>query len=477
MSTNTSTPRENLFQITTDVVLTDFGGKTYTLTGKNEEVSVQNIIIYESLESPYLMAEMSIVDNGVNLIGTVPITGMEKITFGIKTPYFTDKEYKYEFRISAVRNRTAGGKMQSYIFDLISYEGLQNEALRVGKSYSDYGHKIVDTIMKKNFNTKKDIKVEPCKYKMKFIPRGQRPFELIYSMLPKCISGDFSPSNTNLSTSSIPKTNNKGEDGKTDVNVSETISGSAGYFFWESHEGFNFKSIDSLCAGPVKETYTYKVAKVNESSDSGRSVLEFNYTDEIDVMKKMRYGTYSSMMVFFNPSTGQYEEYLFDIDKSYGSMKHLGKDEKIPDGPKQLSKYPTRIMTQFLDHETFYNGSDVASPDPKDNSKSGTPFPDYKKFYTAQSVSRKLLLSNQELRLTIHGNLNLRAGDKISILLPNFAVDSVRKTEKYDKQHSGNYLIKEITYEFYRQKGGQPNITVSNMKLVRDSFGSFTLDV
>ena len=477
MTVNTSTPKENYFEITTDVVLTDFAGKTYTLTGSNEQVSVQSIIIYESLESPYLIAEMVIVDNGINLIGTIPITGMEKITFGIKTPYFTDTEYKYEFRISAVRNRTAGGKIQGYTFDLISYEGLQNEALRIAKSYSDYGQKIVKEILDINFKTKKKLIVEDCKYKMKFIPRGQRPFELIYSMLSKCIPFSASPSNKNTSKSSLPKPNTGGEAGATDVNVSETISGSAGYFFWESYDGYNFKSIDALCDGPIKETYNYQIAKLDNGADSGRSILEYSYSNEIDVMKKMRCGTYSSMMVFFNPSTGQYEEYVFDIDKSYGTMKHLGKDEKIPEGPKQLSKYPTRIMTQFLDHETFHNGSDVASPDPKDNSKSGSSFPDYKKHYTAQSVSRLLLLENQQLSMVVHGNLNLRAGDKISILLPNFSADSERKTERYDKQHSGNYLIKEISYEFYRQKNGQANIAVTNMTLVRDSFGSFTLDV
>lgn len=470
-------PRENLFEITTDVVLTDFGGKKYNLTGSNAEVAVTSIIIYESLESPYLIGEMTIVDSGVNLIGLIPITGMEKITFGIKTPYFSNTEYKYDFRISAVRNRTAGGKVQGYTFDLISYEGLQNEALRIAKTWSDYGQNIVKDILTNNFKTKKKFDSEDCKYRMKFVPRGQRPFELIYSMLNKCIPSSFSPNNTKTSSSSLATKNNKGEAGATDINVSETISGSAGYFFWESHDGFKFKSIDGLCEGDIKETYRYQIAKLDNDVDSGRLLLEYRYTNEIDVMKKMRYGTYSSMMVFFNPSTGQYEEYIFDIDKSYGSMKHLGKDEKIPAGPKQLSKYPTRIMAQFLDHETFYDGEEVASPDPKDNSKSGTSFPDYKKHYMAQSVSRKLLLGNQEMNITVHGNLKLRAGDKITILLPNFSVNEVTKTEKYDKQHSGNYLIKQISYEFYRQKNNKQNIAVSNITLVRDSFGSFVLEV
>lgn len=331
--------------------------------------------------------------------------------------------------------------------------------------------------MTNNFKTKKKIDVEDCKYKMKFVPRGQRPFELIYSMLNKCIPGSFSPSTSKTSSSSIAKRNTTGEAGVTDVNVSETISGSAGYFFWESYDGFKFKSIDGLCGGDIKYTYTYQLAKVDDGRDPGKSILEYNYTDEIDVMKKMRYGTYSSMMVFFNPSTGQYEEYIFNIDESYNSMIHLGKDEKIPEGPKRLSKYPTRIMTQILDHETFYNGTDIASPDPKDNDKSGSQFPDYKKYYVTQSIARKLLLNNQELRITLHGNLTLRAGDKINILLPNFSVESERETEKYDKQHSGTYLIKDISYEFYLKKNNQSNITVTNITLVRDSFGAFTLQV
>lgn len=472
MLTDTAS-RENIFEITTDVVLTDFNGKKYSF---KEDVSIQDIVIYESLECPYLIASMTIVDNGVNLIGTIPITGMEKITFGIKTPYYSEEEYKYEFRVSAIRNRTSSGKIQIYVIDLISYEGLQNEALRIAKTWADYGQNIIKNILTNNFKTKKKINTEDCKYQMKFIPRGQRPFELIYSMLPKCVPSSFSPSTTTSSKSSLPKASNAGEVGASDVNVSETLSGSAGFFFWESYDGFNFKSIDGLCSGQSKETYTYRVAK-KDNINSARNILEFAYTNEIDVMKKMRHGTYSSMMVFFNPSTGQYEEYVFDVDKSYDTMKHLGKDEKIPDGPKQLSKYPTRIMTEFLDHETFYNGTDIASPDPKDNTKGGSPFPDYKKYYLSQSISRKLLLSNQELKLTVHGNLKLRSGDVITIILPNFAVSETRKTDPYDKQHSGNYLIKEITYEFYREKGGQSNITVSNMTLVRDSFGAFTLDV
>ena len=477
--------RPDVFEIATDILLTDFSGKEYYLTGSKANVQVMGLMLYESLETPYLLGELIVTDSGVNLIGTVPITGMEKVTFSIKTPYFSDEKYNYTMYVSAVRNRIGAGKVQTYTLDLISYEGLQNEGIRIGKVYADYGHKIVEDVLKTYFKTNKKIDIEQCKYQMKFIPRSQRPFELIYSMLPKCVSGDFSSKTDTGSKSGITTTGDTNV-GQTDSNPQESISGSAGYFFWETYDGYKFKSIDKLCASEyakgsggdkVKDTFVYRLAKVDSNKDPGRNILEYQYTNEIDVLKKMRYGTYSSMMVFFNPSTGQYEEYIFNIDESYNSMIHLGKDEKIPEGPKRLSKYPTRIMTQILDHETFYNGTDIASPDPKDNDKSGSQFPDYKKYYVTQSIARKLLLNNQELRITLHGNLTLRAGDKINILLPNFSVESERETEKYDKQHSGTYLIKDISYEFYLKKNNQSNITVTNITLVRDSFGAFTLQV
>jgi hypothetical protein len=134
-------------------------------------------------------------------------------------------------------------------------------------------------------------------------------------------------------------------------------------------------------------------------------------------------------------------------------------------------------MTQIIDDETFYNGTGIASIDPKNNTGSGTDFPDFKKYYAAQSVSRTLLMSNQQLNITIAGNLTLRAGDKIVVKLPKVTVSDKKEDSPYDKQHSGTYLIKNISYEFSLSKGNQSNVAVSNLTLVRDSFGIFTSDI
>jgi hypothetical protein len=482
MSSNNQYP-SNYFIVSTDIVLTDFNGKLYPLTGANANAQVLGLKIYESLESPYLMAELFILDNAINLIGRVPITGAEKITFGVKTPYFSDKEYKYEFRISAVRNRSGLAKHQKYVLDLISYEGLQNEGLRVGKPYADYAHNIVSNIMKDYFRTSKNVDVsDNCKYPIKMVPRNQRPFELIYSLLTTSIPATANTTSYLAKSSSLSKNVDSSIIvGKTDACPSELISGSAGYFFWETYDGFKFISLDTLCdpSTTTKDQFAYKPANTDYNKDPGRSIIEYSYINEIDVMKKMRYGTYNSMVIFFNPSTSNYEEYSYDITTSYPTMKHLGKDETIPEGPLALSKYPTRIISQIHNSETFYNGTGIASIYPSENSTgNGAAFPDYKKFYLAQSIARELLLENQKLHVTINGNLNLRAGDKINILLPNYSAQSLRTpSEQYDLQNSGLYLIKDITYEFHILKNEQYNVAVTNMVLIRDSFGSFTLNV
>ena len=486
-----NTSRFNKYTLSSDVILTTNSGKEYILASANsttKDVEIMSIKIYESIDSPYLLGEMNVTDIALNLVGTIPLQGMEKITFGLKTEHFSDKEFKYEFRVYAIRNRFAANKIQNYTLDLISYEGLKNEGIRVGAVLQGTGDKIVTDILKQYLGAStakiNNKNFESCQYRMKMIPSNKRPFDVISSILHKCISSSAKFSNSpNLSTS-LSTTKNTLSNTNTPLTASaDSLTGSAGYCFWETQEGYQFKSIDRLCSSggqfngdSPKDTFVYQLANL-DNRDAGKNIVEYSYTNEIDVMKKMRYGTYSSLMVFFNPSTGQYEEYVYDIEKAYKGMAHLGKEEKIPAGPLELSKYPTRIMTQFIDHETFHNGTDIASPDPKDNSGSGTNFPDFKKYYAAQSVSRSLLIGNQQLNVTIAGNLSLRAGDKITILLPKFSVEEKKSDSRYDKQHSGTYLIKDISYEFYIEKSGQRNLTISNLLLVRDSFGVFNLDI
>lgn len=455
----------------------------YSVT--NQKFDIRDLMvemtIYESILSPYMTASLVVADSGANIIGNLPIQGMEKIVIRLSSSVDKDNKFDYDFRVYSIQNRVTNGKMQLYDLKLITYEGLQNEALRVGKKLEGYGHKIVEDVMKNVFKTKKDLDLEPCKYQMKFIPSNKRPFDLIFSMSSKCISSSASPDATpapsTATTNATSSTSGGSSLPNTSTNTVGNLSGTAGYLFFETYDGFKFKSIDLLSSeggkfggDAVKGTYIYSPANTdhtNPESNASR-ILEYSYDNEIDIFKKLRMGTYSSMVVFFNPSTGTYEEYVYSLDKTYNSMVHMGSADKLPKGQKELSQYPTRIMTQFVDHETFYNDSGTASPESKDRSSKPTQFPDWKKFYLAQSIGRMSLLKNQVLNITIPCNLSLRAGDKIEALLPNMSAQNQRVTKKYDEEHSGVYLIQDISYTFKRTQGSQG---ITTMRVVRDSYG------
>jgi len=176
-------------------------------------------------------------------------------------------------------------------------------------------------------------------------------------------------------------------------------------------------------------------------------------------------------MVFFNHSTGKYEEYVYNIKDSYDSMSHLGNQESvslIPTNQAELSSKPTRIMSALLDHEAWFNDPQVA--DPNQNSENPNKFADWVKYYAAQSVARYDLLTNQEAEMVIPGNPFISAGDKVNVLIQNKLADKARAEQPWDKESSGIYLVKEASHVFDFLTGTN-GVLKTTLQLFRDSYG------
>jgi len=468
----------DLNAIVKEVYITDLKGKKHMLTGDKVEAQLIGIRVYESMELPTIAAEIDIIDTAVNLIAAAPIVGTEEVVIKLVAPNISDTEYTFKFVVYGIRNRVVSKNAQLYTLDLFTMEALKNEVLRIGKKLEGTGEQIVTDVLKNYLQAGSKIKssnFEPCKYKMKEIPSLKRPFDLITSILPECVSGSTNPQ-TAAQTSSTNKGGTTASTGTTDAPTNTTatiVSGSAGYVFFETYDGYVFKSYDQLIKSDLKhEEYVYSLAQTEESNAQTNTykILNYSFGSQENILKKMRYGVYSSVIAFFNPSTTEYEEYFFSLDKEYQQMAHLGTDEKIPEQIKNFSKYPSRIMLQFYDHETYHTGTDIANPS-QAGSKGGTPFPDFKKQWMAQSISRSVIMKNQILNITIPINLQLRAGDKLTVRLPNQSVTAKRTEKIYDEINSGVYLINKISYEIVRDsKTGMA--AVSNVELIRDNLGS-----
>ena len=443
----------------------------------------------ESLVSPFMSGVLAISDsadflNGLDMDGNQsPIEGGEIVKITVKTPVSQSEEGEtYEYKIWKIGNRISINKKQAYALALVSEEALLNETTRVlgripsggqnaeeipEKSISDIVYDLVKT--KIGLESSKPLFREPTKFKQVIIGARRRPFDIISSLSDKAVSTKGKTGNTTNSSSDASETK-------------ETIKGTARYFFWETKRGYNFFSVDALCDEPdgifaapdlkseIHTGYQEKIANA-EGVDTRSVISKIAFTSEIDTMSALRKGKYSSTMIFFNISTGQYEEYQYKITDSYDNMAHLGNQTKVSElkvGEQQLVETPSRLMTMVLDHETWFNEPGVASP--YENASNPSVFADWHKHFAAQSVARKELLNNQQCTVEIPGNNEICAGDKVEIRVQRKAPDKVREEEPWDLESSGVSLVKDVEHTFSFADGTSGTV-VTTLQLFRDSYG------
>ena len=460
---------------------TDFRLKSFRIfkSGTNTNIEIKKLVAnfeyVESILSPFIVAGATIVDSA-GLIGSLPIKGGERVIIDVDTS-ISDVAIRYDMVIWKVSDRFAQQNKQVYKIGLISPEALQNEITRVNVVMEGNPEGIVKKVIKQPeyIGSQKEFFSEPSLFENKIIPNNKRPFDLITQLAVKSISpkAKFETNNTS--------NKNKSE---------QQIKGSGGFFFWETRRGYNFFAVDSLCANeksPLKsdrlktvawgsapdEAYTERLGNIGDGADERFTIKKSIFDSEVDTLASLRVGKYSSLIVFFNHSTGQYEEYVYKVKDSYDNMAHLGGQESlslIPVQNVELSDYPSRIMSVYLDHESWSNELEPASPEPKDKSKKPTKFADWQKYYMAQSISRYRLLTNQKLSVVIPGNAEICAGDRINVRLVSKLPTEEGKDEPFDLESSGQYLIQEVTHAFDPLSGSN-GVFYTTLRLMRDSYG------
>ncbi len=443
--------------------------------------------VHESIESPFMTAFLTISDSK-NFLNNYPIEGGENISIELKSS-FGDAPIVYNnFVVDKITSRIIKNKIQVYVLNLTTAEALINEGVRVMDPLTGNAEAIVKKMLGKEYlASTKDLFSEPSRFEVRMNPSRDRPFDIIAKLLRKSVSA---------------KTDYKGTNSTNTTETAQQIKGSAGFLFWETRRGFMFFSIDAICddadgkfSAPrlnyVREVtqeetddmydkdiaawgpYEEKIANSDLTPDQRYLIKSAAFTTEVDLMSSFRKGKYSSLMVFFNHSTGQYEEYVYKIKDSYENMAHLGGQEAIslvPANQKgELSDFPTRIMTMLLDHEAWYNEPGIANPEDA-NAKDPNKFADWQKYYAAQGAARAELLKNQMGGMDIPGNPLICAGDKIYIKIASKLADDQRKKHPYDEESSGTYLVKEARHLYNFLKGVNGSCD-TRLTLMRDSYG------
>lgn len=446
-----------------------FKPKSVTITAVGGEATIITDLIirvdyFESIDLPSVEMVLHVADSGGNLIASLPIQGYEDVEVVIEDA--KKEEYTYKLKVFRVFDRFSSDRIQYYKLGLMSEEAIINETMRIGKTLSGKPDGIVNSLLQDNLKTKKKLKADATLFKINFQPGKRTPFAIINGLTEKSVAQDAK--NKVTETTSTPSTEAGGGVASVDSGSYGKMSGSAGYLFFENYDGYNFRSIDALNSldknPPVKTFYQENEGLNNSSLDK---IINISFKQEINLLEKLRLGTYSSVIVFYNYSTGAYEEYAFTLKDSFKEMNHLGSQDGMLKGQAELANNPTRIMSALIDHETWFSEKEVASPEKKDGGSNAAEFPDWQKSYVAQSISRLNSMNNQEVKITVPISPQLKVGQTVEIMIPNMIPTPDRKEEAYDPEHSGVYLIAKLNHAYdVRNLKGNTHLT-----LIRDSYG------
>lgn len=451
-----------------------------SMSGKVEDITAISYMFtyFENISKPFVEAELSVVDAGKNLIKSLPIQGGEEVIVEMNCASSQDgkapsqNNVTYNFHVAKVINRKFTPRAQEYTLHLLPIEAFANEYSRVNRLLKGHPDEIVEKLLKEELETEREIFVERTKNKLSFFPARKSVVSLINSLQLKSISEKASPRSLKSIPSNQPqqKTENSENDDK--------ISGTAGYFFFQNRTGFVFKSIDLICAvktqGPYEGSDVLGEYYVRPAGDTGEdrnyfNIERYNFESEIDILDKLRRGVYSTKIVLYNFSTGDYEEIVYSLNDTFKDMVKLGKQSKLPKFQLDQSAAPTRVISMVIDHETWNKEDTIANPEDPSGT-GGTEYSDYTKYLIAQSIARRSTLEFQKLSIEVPGNSLLTVGEKVKLFLPNMATGEIRKKEPWDKESSGNYLISKVSHNFSMAHKSGPMFTTA-MELIRDTYG------
>ena len=386
----------------------------------------------------------------------LPIVGTETCKIIIEDN--NENEIELELFVNKVTPIQETSKINTVNLELVSKEFILNEKIRVNTRFdgkvSDHITKIIQDLPD-YFDTDKEIYIEKTDNNYNFIGNNKKPFYVL---------------NT-LSKKSVP-------DGK--------LGKSAGFFFWETSEGFHFKSIDTLL-DPEKNKIKKAILFDNTFDEGGASIppaydmkaLEYKEDNRVNIKDKMLLGAYSTKIITFDPYSCEYKVTTRTVKDGATKVSGTttpedeGSEKNLTTGGEELpvlnpifdregaDKEYSRTTYYVNDTGTLPTGSGLGE-EQQQLEKSKDP-----NFVQSQIVNQSIRRYNQfyasQVTITIPGDFSLHAGDSLFVDAP--AVTADKSKGEVNHRTGGLYIITDLCH--YVSSDG----TYTKLNLVRDSFG------
>ena len=422
--------------------------KSYNIAsnqGKTAElvVGIIKLQYFESILSDTISANILYVDtggaaDGKTVLDGLPLVGQEeKSRFLIEDNQGTELEVTlFANDITPLSDDTHG---QLVSISSVSKEYFLNDKIRL---YEKFKGKISEAVKKiltddNYLGTEKDISGidDTFEEEYNFMGNAKKPFYTINWVSKRAV-----PAVSGEATAS----------GKT-----------AGFFFWETSEGYHFKSIDSLLGQSPKKYIIYN----DTPDDCGKNVpegydikaLSFSKNNVQTASDKEKVGARDTRLVTFEPFSGFYKVTVPSSEQTEDSLTTAG-EELAPQNPELRREGANKNFSR-----TTYAIKDTGSL-PSGTTEQQLQKSKEENFKVEKVLNQSIMRYNQffsfKAEVVIPGDFSLHAGDAVYIDSPQ---QQDKLTEGMNEQSGGLYIITELCH--YLDLNG----TYTKLLLVRDS--------
>ena len=442
-------------------ISSNFGDGAIDISG-----GVVDFQYYESVLSNHVTCTIAVMETGFEmdksgkpkaskgLIDSLPIRGGERVDIIMEDNYGNELKIDEGLYVNRLRDVDAGTSQDLFFMDLASREYFANEQTRVTKRYEGSISQNVEKILKDVLLVESKPDVDETAEPYNFIGNDKKPFYIC----------------TWLASKSIPQM--ESEEGE------NATGGAAGYLFFQTREGFHFKSIDKIFSGePVKKYIFNNSPELPDGFDA--KILLTDIESDIDLNEKLTLGTYHNRSIFFDFYALNYTVKDYKLSDSSGvgdniassslnngskatSSKITPAGKKIDDLiAKEFTQSPSRLMTHILDVGTQPTGATVE--DQLEHWKENRAEPNFKAMDTMQtSIMRYNQLFTIKTNIIIPGDFSIKAGDVVFCDFPELSGSDKKDT---NPESGGLYMVAHVCHKV------TSGSTTTSLALVRDSYG------
>lgn len=413
-------------------------------SGDTVDVSAGVVVCdyYESILDSSVRFSIVIVDTGnssdgkknnIAILQDLKLTGSEKVNITLEDNLGNKLKFggDNDLYILEIRNIISSAENTIFTLDLVSRELIANDLLacEVYRRFDGEISQSVALILNEYLKTKKNINLDATANVHNFAGKGKKPFTLLAEIATKA--------------------------------VSQSSENSAGYLIYETYEGFNFRSIDTLFDDGEEnyKSFIYNSTAELPTGYDGK-IISFDASKTVNVRQNLAAGTYGSKLETFDTYT-----HIFNT-----KSQEVSSDEQKVHGGSEVAKLNEEFESEFAT-----DGQLASRRFTRTDSKGEFPEGNVKEQIEKQRDSNLILeevilqsamtynkLFSLSLEIVVVGDYSLRAGQLVHC---DFPEQSSKDQTSVDKELSGLYIICDICTHL------TPKTTLTKMHLIRDSYG------